>query len=398
MPLQETPYWWSALAPAPQVEAALPENADVVVVGSGYTGLSAALRLSRGGASVLVLEGESIGFGASSRNGGQVLTGLKVAPLELVRRYGVPRAQEMHRASLAAIAHLETLIQSEQIDCGYRQCGHLEAAYKPSHFERFQRDQALLASTFGHEVSLVAKKDQEEELGSEYYSGLLLDPRSGALHPARYVRGLARAAEKAGAQLREGCPVQEIKREGAKFRVLCRGGSVLAGGVLVATNGYTGLSPWRRGVIPVGSYIVATEPLSQEEARRVLPRRRVVFDSKNFLYYFRLSDDNRLLFGGRAQWTPSTPKSTRKSALILRRAIAQAQGPRDRVGVERERLLHARSFAPGHNARRRPLRRRLRRARCRDGDLPRHLGRRAAPRGDGSKPVPGPSLGPDPRL
>jgi glycine/D-amino acid oxidase-like deaminating enzyme len=334
MPLQETPYWWNGLPPAPPFAAPLPAKADVVVVGSGYTGLSAALCLARGGASVLVLERDTVGFGASSRNGGQVLTGLKVGARELVRRYGVARAREMHGASLAAIAHLEALIAREGIDCGYRQCGHIEAAFKPAHFERFRRDQAFLATTFGHEVRLLERKDQGQELGTDYYHGILVDPRSGCLHPARYVRGLAGAAERAGARLREHCPVLEIRRGDGGFEVRCAEGSVAADAVLVATNGYTDLAPFRKALVPVGSYIVATEPLPDGAARDLLPRGRVAFDSKNFLFYFRLSDDSRLLFGGRAQWTPSTAESTRQSAAILKAALAQVwPGLRD-LGID----------------------------------------------------------------
>jgi glycine/D-amino acid oxidase-like deaminating enzyme len=321
--LRESPYWWATGTPPAGPAPPLPDKVDVAVIGGGYTGLSAARRLSKAGASVVVLEKEVIGWGASSRNGGQVLTGLKVGPRSLLRRFGRQRAQELFGASLRAIECLENLIAEEGIECGYERCGHLEAAFKPRHFERFHRDQEMLEREFGHTVRLVGKGEQGSELGSDFYHGLMLDERSGALNPARYVWGLGAAAARAGAALRERTPVLEVRRAGARFRVVTSAGVVDARDVLVATNGYTdgALPAFERRVVPVGSFTIATEPLSPSRVLEILPRRRVAFDSKNFLYYFRVSPDNCLLFGGRAQWTPSTPQSTRRSATILREAM-----------------------------------------------------------------------------
>jgi glycine/D-amino acid oxidase-like deaminating enzyme len=323
MVLRESPYWWDGLGEAPLPPSPLPESADVVVVGSGYTGLSAALRLAKGGARVAVLERETVGFGASSRNGGQVLTGLKVGPATLLERFGREKARELFRSSIRAIESLEDLLGNEGIACGYERCGHIEAAFKPAHFERFQRDRDLLASVFDHHVETIPRAAQGSELGSDFYHGLLLDPRSGALQPARFVGGLARAAAREGAILCERSPVLGIVREDGAFRVETPAGRVRARDVLVATNGYTDLVPFRSRVVPVGSYIIATEALPPETAERLLPRRRVVFDSKHFIFYFRLMPDGRLLFGGRAQWTPSSPDTTRRSAGILREALAR---------------------------------------------------------------------------
>jgi glycine/D-amino acid oxidase-like deaminating enzyme len=300
-----------------------PERADVAVIGGGYTGLSAARTLARGGASVVVLEREIVGWGASSRNGGQVLTGQKVGIEDLLRRHGAERARAIFGASLAAIDFVEQLVVDEGIDCGFARAGHLEAAYKPAHFDAFRKTQELLARDFGHEVRLIPRGEQAAELGSSFYHGLLLDPKSAGLHPGLYVRGLAAAAVRAGADIREGTAVQALRRTSACFVVETSRGRLDAREVLVATNGYTGdaTPPFRRRIVPVGSYIVATAPLPRGMAQTILPRRRMVFDSKNFLYYFRLSEDDRLLFGGRAQFTPSTANSTRTSAEILRRAM-----------------------------------------------------------------------------
>jgi glycine/D-amino acid oxidase-like deaminating enzyme len=321
-------YWSTTLPPArpdPEPPASLPPRIDVAIVGSGYTGLSAALHLSRSGASVAVLEKETVGWGASSRNGGQVLTGLKVGPADLLRRFGRTRARELFACSLAAIDLIERLVGEERIDCGFRRSGHLQAAARPSHYDSLCRERDLLAADFDHPVTLVPRSAQSSELGSDGYHGLLLDERSAALNPAQYVSGLAAAAARAGAQIFEKTAVCKISREHTTFRLTTSAGALQARSVLVATNGYTdAVAPWlRRRVVPIGSFIIATEPLPPHLADRLVPKRRVVSDTRHFLHYFRLSDDGRIVFGGRAQFAASTPESTRKSARILRRDLGR---------------------------------------------------------------------------
>jgi glycine/D-amino acid oxidase-like deaminating enzyme len=322
--LKEIPYWWDTAPALPNLMTRpLPERADIVVIGSGYTGLSAARSLAQRGAKVVVLEKETFGWGASSRNGGQVLTGLKVGPGKLIQTFGRERARELYAASLAAIEYLEKLIADEHIDCGYVQAGHLDAAWKPAHFDHFKHTQEILAREFNHPVRLLTRSEQRHELGTDYYHGVLIDERSGSLHPAQYVRGLALAAYNSGAALFEKTLALKIEQHAANFKVVTPRGALEAQSVLVATNGYTdAVAPEiRKRVFPLGSYIIATEPLPPDLAAKLIPQRRVVFDSKNYLYYFRLSSDNRLLFGGRADYRPATPESTRASADILRRGL-----------------------------------------------------------------------------
>ena len=302
----------------------LPARADVVVIGAGYTGLSAARRLAMGGASVLVLERDHVGAGASSRSGGQVLTGLKADPATLVARYGAAGARERFDVGRLAIESIETILADEEIACDYERVGHLQAAAKPSHFDQFRDEQALLERVFDHRVRLVARDDQRSELGSDAYHGLLIDEASRAINPARYVFGLAAAARRHGACVATGVAVTELERATAGWRVRTSRGDVAAGDVLVATNGYTGpeAPSLRRRLVPVGSYIIVTEPLSSAEAAAILPRRRVAFDSKHFLFYFRLTRDERLLFGGRAEFGTASTASTARAAEILRRGLA----------------------------------------------------------------------------
>lgn len=324
--IKETPYWWATAPELPgYADKPLPQHADVVVIGSGYTGLSAARRLALRGVSVVVLEKESIGWGASSRNGGQVLTGLAVGPDTLIKLAGLERAKELHAASLRGLDFIEELIRSEQIDCDFERVGHIEAACKPAHFKYFQHAQDVLARHFNHPVRVLERSAQREELGTAYYHGLLIDERSAGVHPAKYVRGLARAAERAGAQLHERTPALAVERGANNWRVFTPRGPIGAQEILIATNGYTdAVAPdLRKRIIPVGSYIIATAPLPAEVAATLLPRRRMVYDSKNFLAYFRLSQDKRLLFGGRAEYKVSSPQTTRRSVGILRRSMIE---------------------------------------------------------------------------
>jgi glycine/D-amino acid oxidase-like deaminating enzyme len=336
--MHEHPYWWdtvpalglsphASIAPPPAVLEQVGRTSpfDVVVIGGGLTGLAAGRQLARAGASVLILEREQIGWGASSRNAGQVLTGLKLDAVTLVSRYGEARAQRLLEAAHGALERLESVIVQEAIECEYERVGHIQAAVKPVHFDAFRREQALLARLCRHRVELLSRETQRSEVGTAAYHGLLVDERSGALNPARYVHGLSVAARRAGAQLAAGVSVNRLRKRAAGWDVATSVGELHARDVLMATNGYSnGASPaLQRRLIPVGSYIVATEPLVPSEAASVLPHRRMAFDSKHFLYYFRLTSDSRLLFGGRAAFSRPTPGATRRAARILGRGLAR---------------------------------------------------------------------------
>jgi glycine/D-amino acid oxidase-like deaminating enzyme len=333
--MQETSVWLEGVTfPTTDPTQPLPERVDVAVIGGGFTGLAAARALARGGASVAVLEARSFGWGASSRNGGMVLTGLKVEADQLIARYGRETARRMFAASLASIDCVEQIVREEGIDCDFARSGHLLLAYKPAHFRGFVHEAALLKREFGHSTRIVPPGELGAEIGSRAYHGGLVDEVSAGVNPARYVAGLARAAQRAGAQLFDRAPVERIAREagganqtgihkGYPYRVETSRGALRAGAVFVATGGYTGTATpaLRRRIIPIGSYIIATAPLPEDLAREVSPRDRMIFDSKNFLYYFRLTPDRRMLFGGRAGFFPETPATVRQSAEILRRGM-----------------------------------------------------------------------------
>lgn len=325
----------TASAPPTQADDEPPRQADVAIVGGGYTGLAAARALGRRGVGVAVLERHTIGWGASGRNGGFVLPGYKPDPETLARKLGLPEARRLFEISLAAVRGLERLIAEEAIACEYHRCGTVILAARPGHLRALEISRGFLSRELGHETQLLSSTELGDELGSRRYFGGLLDPMAGALQPARYVQGLAAAAVRAGARLVERTEVRRIRRTGGGFSLATSRGTLAAAEVLVATNGYTGpaVPALQRRVVPIGSYLIATPPLEPALLRRLVPRAegRVFSDTKNLLFYFRLSADGRMVFGGRAAFTPT---SIRRSAEILRRGMGEVFPQLAQVPVE----------------------------------------------------------------
>lgn len=328
MAAKEKNYWWETTTP-PRLQSAtdLPESVEVAVIGGGFTGLSAARALAKRGVQVAVLEAETVGWGASSRNGGMVLTGLKLPVPTLIRRYGKQVVERMYAASMESIDCVEQIISEERIDCNFSHCGHLEVAVKQAHFDSYEKSAALIKREFNHELRIISKSELRQEIGTDIYHGGLVDEKSAGLHPARYVVGLAYAVQRAGAGLFEQTRVRSVEREAhtgpRRFRVHTTRGTLTAREVLLASGAYTtdATPALRRKVIPIGSYIIATEPLPEDLARELSPRNRMIYDSKHFLYYYRLTPDSRMLFGGRAAFFPAGENTVRQSAEILRRAM-----------------------------------------------------------------------------
>jgi glycine/D-amino acid oxidase-like deaminating enzyme len=327
MLIKEKNYWLETRTYPAGDPRAFPDSVDVAVVGSGVTGLSAAMTLAKRGVDVSVLEAETLGWGASSRNGGMVLTGMKLPVPTLISRYGRERVQRMYAASLDSIDCVEQIVREEQIDCNFSRCGHLEVACKQAHFEGYAESAALITREFNHSLRVVPKSELRSEIGSDIYYGGLVDETSAGLNPARYVAGLAVAARRAGAGLFEYTRVESVEREsgngGHRFRVRTSKGSLVARDVLLASGAYTSNATpaLRKKIIPIGSYIIATEVLAEDVARELSPKNRMIYDSKHFLYYYRLTPDRRMLFGGRAAFFPETENTVRQSAEILRRGM-----------------------------------------------------------------------------
>ncbi|MFQ3623211.1 MAG: FAD-dependent oxidoreductase, partial [Acetobacteraceae bacterium] len=317
-----TPWWWEAAEPQPRALRALPGEAEVLVVGGGYTGLSAALTLARLGHRPVVVDSEPIGFGASSRNGGMVSGGLKIAKDDLAARLGPERADRVVREAASSLGFLEETIARESIECDYRRCGRFLAAWTRRHWDAMAARADWLAEVTGGPVRMVPPERTGEELGSGHYRGGMVVEAAGALHPARYVRGLAGAAERAGATLIDRTRVLAVRRAGDTFRVITDRGEIAARAVLAATNGYTGAAtPWfARRLVPVGSYMIATEELPGELMARLFPTRRMVSDSRRVLNYFRPDPTfTRVLWGGRASFRRTTPEA---AAPVLHRFMS----------------------------------------------------------------------------
>lgn len=309
--------------PPADISGPLVDDVEVAVIGAGFTGLAAALALAKRGVSVAVFEAETIGWGASSRNGGMVLTGLKHDVSYLLKKYGPVLAHELWDMSLAAINCVEQIVQDETIACDFEWSGHLLLASKRGHMAGLQHEATLLGREFGHPTQMIGANELHSEIGSSVYYGGLLDEASASIHPARYVMGLAAAVRRAGAHVYEHARVEAVTRSGSHYTVRTSRGSLQARQVFVATGGYTGRAfrPLQRRLMPVGSYVIATEPLPEELAREISPHGRMFFDSKRFLYYFRLTPDRRMLFGGRASFMPDTPATVQESAIILQRGM-----------------------------------------------------------------------------
>lgn len=318
-------YWLDTAKPAGDFRRReLPARADVVVVGAGLTGLSTALHVARQGASVALLEANTVGWGASGRNGGMATPGLAIGFPTAVRRYGAERAAAMFQAYNDAIDTVEELVTSEGIDCSFERTGRLSLACKPAHYAAFERAATEMHSLAGQDVQLVPAARLAEEIGSRHYHGALVDPLGAAVHVGQLTAGLAGAAAGYGVSIHEQCRVMElVRRDDRTHDVRTDMGTIRAGQVVVATSGYTGsVTPWlRRRIVPIGSFIVVTEPLDPAVVDELLPHRRVASDSNHLLYYFRITPDNRLLFGGRARFAMSNRDSDLKSGRILRRGM-----------------------------------------------------------------------------
>ncbi|TMF44350.1 MAG: FAD-binding oxidoreductase, partial [Chloroflexi bacterium] len=230
---REEPYWWRDAAPIRLPQAALPTEADVVIIGGGYTGMMAAARLSWRGRSVTVLEQNELGWGASSRNGGMVLPGFKSDPGSLLRRYG-DHGRQLYQATLDAMALVEETIRANQIDCQYAQTGQLYLAHKPALVRHLDDEAHILSQQFGLAARVIPRVELASEIGSSRYYGGLLVERSGGLHPAKYFAGLARLARDRGAHLYDHTPATAIeRRHRGGFAVSTPRGRISAGNVLL---------------------------------------------------------------------------------------------------------------------------------------------------------------------
>ena len=314
---------WTATAPAgPQVAPfAGDQRADVAVIGGGYTGLSTALFLAEAGVDVCVLERHEPGWGASGRNGGQVLACHKLDPPQMIAVYGAERGQAMTDMIGSAPDLVFSLIAKYGIECEARQDGWIQ----PAHNEAMQHVLRRRAESWieqGAPVEMLDRDQVRDLVGSPLYLSGWLDKRSGGVNPLAYARGLARAAISRGARIHGDSDVLSFERAGTEFVVRTGKGTLRAEKIVIATNGYTGdLTPrLRRSIIAHNSFQLATRPLPEEIRRTILPRGQVSSDSRRILHYFRVHSTGRLLLGGRGFF--AEPDSSARFA-HLERAVAK---------------------------------------------------------------------------
>jgi glycine/D-amino acid oxidase-like deaminating enzyme len=320
-----TPYWLDTAPQGPDRSGTeIGGHVDVAIVGAGLTGLSAALHLARKGAAVQVFERDTVAFGASGRNGGMATTGMSIGFRDAIARYGFPSAAAYFLAYNDAIDTVEKLVGEEGIDCDFARTGKLNLAAKRAHLDGLRKTHEVLAERLGYQTELLSASELRSEIGSNYYHGAMVDPKGAGLHVGKFAKGLAESAARLGATIHERAAVEQVRRlGGTRHELVTSRGTVRADQVLVATSGYTG-RPFRwlqLRLAPVGSFIIVTEPLGKEVCDQLLPNRRMASDSKNLLYYFRITPDHRLLFGGRARFALSNPQSDEKSGHILQRAM-----------------------------------------------------------------------------
>jgi glycine/D-amino acid oxidase-like deaminating enzyme len=352
------PSLWAATArPAPAtppLDASRP--ADVAIVGAGFSGLSAALRLAESGASVVVLESGEPGWGASGRNGGQVIPGLKWDPDELVAMFGVEAGEQLVRVAGGSAGTLFDLVERHGIDCEAKRCGWIQPTFTDAdnalaerRVEQWQRR--------GAPVELLDRETACRLVGSPIYRGGWIDRRAGSVQPLSYSRGLARAAQGAGAVVCGNSRVTGLARDGARWKVTTAHGAVVsAAQVLIATNGYSDdLWPHlRQSVIAANSFQVATELLPEALLRTVLPEGQVASDTRKLLLYYRANHDGRLIMGGRGTFRdPAGPSAFGHLESVIGLVFPQLKGTRcafrwsGRVALTRDHLPHVHRPAPG---------------------------------------------------
>ncbi|CCM79081.1 NAD(P)/FAD-dependent oxidoreductase [Rhizobium mesoamericanum] len=319
--------YWHDTAPRFVGAAAGPVEGhyDVAVVGGGFTGLGAARQLAMAGAKVLVLEAETVGFGASGRNGGHLNNGLAHSYIGAKAELGKERAIALYRALDASIDTLEDIIADEEIDCNFRRAGKLKLASKPQHFEGLAKNFEAVHVEVDPDTALLSATDLKDEIGSPFH-GAMLSKKSAMMHMGRYVAGLAEAAKRRGAVIVEGAAVTERSQSGGRHVLKTSKGTVTADQVMIATGAYTtaNFGYFRRRIMAVGSFIVATRPLTDVEVAAAMPGNRTCVNTMNIGNYWRLSPDNRLIFGGRARFSAtSDQRSDARSGAILRESLAR---------------------------------------------------------------------------
>lgn len=306
-PLSHDPYWWDAAPREQSAEVELPETADAVVVGGGYTGLSAALTLARAGRNVLVCEAGPPGFGASSRSGGMIGHGHRLSYAKLTELHGPVAAKALIGEGIKSLAFVKALIAEEGIDARLAPVGRMRGAWTTADYDTMGREADLLNRDFDMGIEVLQKGDMRREIATDSYQGGLIFPTHAGVHPALVQQGLVAAARKAGALVAGFTPVTALARDGGGWMVTTSRGTIRTRDVAVATNGYSGKPAvdLARRLVPMPSYLIATEELGENRVRDLIPNLRMIVETRaKHLYYRPSPDGKRIILGGRAALHP----------------------------------------------------------------------------------------------
>ena len=311
--VKTTPYWLDDIGSFTGDAEPLQSAADVVVIGSGYTGLCSAIQTVRDGRTTVILEAGHPGEGCSTRNGAHISTSIKPSLKTLTKRYGSERAKAIRAEGRRSLDWIEEFIGAERIDCDFRRSGRFHGAHSPRMYEQIARSAEREQRDEGTAFIAVARSEQRTEIGSDFYHGGIVFPHFATLHAGKFHRGLLQNALDAGARIQPNCVAHAVKRDGDFFEIETAKGVIRAKEVIIATNGYTGnLVPWlQRRVIPIGSYVIATEPLSSDLMDKLFPTGRLIVDTRRVVFYYGPSPDGRrVIFGGRVSSGESDPKTS----------------------------------------------------------------------------------------
>lgn len=307
--MKTVPYWTDNTSKPDDITTnEPPEQADVVVIGAGITGLTAARRIADNGQSVVVVDTMAIGIGASAVNGGQLDIGLKAPMPKVKKQLGTDKARELWQSVLDGIDMVGSIASDDGFDVEYRRSGAVSLGLLPAHIESARSTARFLKDNYGLESRILLGDEIHSEIGSDRFTVAVVTELDGLVDPAKYTYGLASGVSRRGGTIVEHCEVTGLSRSGAEHVAVTSKGTIRANHVLMATNGYTPKSlarSVRRQVIPIGSYVVATAPLPQATLDELLPNDRAYWTKRRFLNYFRRSDDNRLIFGGRPNLSPN---------------------------------------------------------------------------------------------
>lgn len=298
-----TPYWWEDTPEISHEQQAIIKDVDVAILGAGYSGLSAAIELSRAGRSVQIFEKDTIGKAASTRSGGIASGNLRMSFSGMISKFGLEQAKAYCGEAVDARTALKEFVSAENIDCDYHDVGRFQGAARPSHYESMAREIDNLNTHLGLEAQLIPKHQQHSFLGSDSFHGGTFRPDLNGVQPAKLHHGMYLKAIESGAVIHENLAVVNIEKKDAGYTLHTQSGMVKARDVIVATNGYTDSAvPWfQKRLVPVASMMIATNPIAPELMNELFPNRGMACNSNLLHSYFRPSPDGtRVLYGGRA--------------------------------------------------------------------------------------------------